>query len=345
MILSIDAMGGDNAPQAILEGAELSLTSNTNLNFLLYGDEKILNPFLEKMPNLKSASQIFHTSKVIAMDESPANALRKEGRQSSMWLALEAVKENKADIAVSAGNTGALMGMAKLIFKSLEGIERPAMISRWPNKNYKHSLVLDLGANVSITAQQFVQFAAMGIAASKPLIGIDNPKVGLLNVGAEETKGPPELRQAALLCKKLFPDNFYGFIEGNDILSGIVDVIVTDGFSGNIMLKSAEGTYKVLIDLIKDEANSSLLAKIGGLLLRPAFRKLQHNFGPNTHSGGVFLGLNGLALKCHGGCDATGFSATISLAKITAEVDLIDRIKTTLPKQKLQELTHIKNLS
>lgn len=345
MILSIDAMGGDNAPKAILEGADLALTNNPALRFLLHGDGASLNQLLEKMPALKATSTICHTDKAIAMDEAPAIALRKEGRQSSMWLALESVRDGKADVAISAGNTGALMGMAKLVLKTLDGIDRPAMAARWPNRKNSLNLILDLGATISPTAQQLIQFAAMGIAAAKPLIGVENPKIGLLNVGTEDIKGPLELRQAATLCKSLFPNNFCGFIEGDDIASGTIDVIITDGFSGNIALKSAEGTSRFVFDLIREQINRNLRGKIGGLLLRPAFRALYNRIDPNNYNGAVFLGLKGLVLKSHGGCGAYSFSIAISVANAMHEANLIERIKNTLPQQKLKELTTIKQAS
>lgn len=345
MKISIDAMGGDNAPQAILEGAALALVSNSAMRFLLHGDEAKLSPLLEKLPKLKAASEVIHTDKSIGMDEAPAQALRKEGRQSSMWRALESVAKGDADAAISAGNTGALMGMTKLVLKTLPGIDRPAIAARWPNKNGGQSLILDLGATISPTPLQLTQFAIMGVAAAQTLLKIDTPKVGLLNVGVEDIKGTPEVREAARLCRQCLPNNFHGFVEGDDISSGIVDVIVTDGFTGNVALKTAEGIARLMFDLIREKIKGSLLAKIGGIFLRPALRSIYERLEPGNYNGGPFLGLEGLALKSHGGCDAKTFASALEAAYILGQGDLTQAIRESLPRSQLDKLTDVKEAS
>ena len=345
MRISIDAMGGDHAPTSILEGAALALKQKGEIRFLLHGDESQLRPLLSALPQLDAVSEVIHTDKVVGMDEAPAQALRKEGRQSSMWRSLESVRSNEADVAISAGNTGALMGMTKLVLKTLPGIDRPAIAGRWPNTKSEMNLILDLGATVSPSPRQLAQFAVMGVAAARHLLHKDVPKVGLLNVGVEDIKGTPEVREAAQLCQKLLPNNFYGFVEGDDISSGIVDVIVTDGFSGNIALKSAEGTARLLFEQIKEKINSNFIRKIGGLLLRPALRSVYEWVEPGYYNGGVFLGLEGLALKSHGGCDARSFSKAIDAACLLVEANLTDEVRDSLLHSQLDKLATIKQAS
>lgn len=330
MKISIDAMGGDRAPQAILEGAALASSKNDALRFLLHGDEAKLLPLLDSLPALKAVSTICHADKAVAMDEAPMQALRKEGRQSSMWKCLEAVAQGNADVAISAGNTGALMGMSKIVLRCLPGVERPAIAGRWPNKKGEMSLVLDLGATISPSAQQLLQFSIMGVAAARSLLEVKQPKVGLLNVGIEDIKGTPEIKEAAQLCQKYLPNNFYGFIEGDDISSGIVDVVVTDGFSGNIALKSAEGTSRLLFDMIKERIGSSFATKLGGLLMRSALRSIGKTLDPGRYNGGVFLGLEGIAVKSHGGCDAQSFASAVEAAYRLGGGNLVETMKREL---------------
>ncbi len=329
--ISIDAMGGDHAPQAILEGAALALKGNKSLRFILHGDEAQLNPLLEKYAALKAASTIRHTDRAITMEEAPVQALRNRGKESSMWKSLESTRDGEADITVSAGNTGALMGMTKLVLKTLPGIDRPCLAARWPNKKKSQTLVLDVGATVHPSSQQLVQFAIMGTAAASTLLGIDNPKVGILNVGVEDIKGTPEVKEAATLCQEHLPNNFCGFVEGDDILAGSVDVVVTDGFSGNIALKVAEGTARFLFGLIRESIGQGLVSKLGGLLLRPALRRVYNVVDPGNFNGAIFLGLEGLAVKSHGGADAKSFASAIEAASKLSGQNLTESIRSKLP--------------
>ena len=338
MILSIDAMGGDHAPEVILKGVALALDERPDLRFLLHGDMKRMRPFLAAHQKLEAACEVRHTDKEIAMDEAPALALRKSGRQSSMWRALESVQQREAQAALSAGNTAALMGMAKLVLKTLPGIDRPAIAARWPiiGEDHRMSIVLDLGATVNPSASQLVQFAVMGRAAARALLGVEEPKLGLLNIGAEDTKGTQEVRDAAqILRDDIMPDHFYGFVEGDELGKGNVDVIVTDGFSGNIALKTAEGTSRLFGRLLRKRFAHSLATKLGAWLARSVFGYLNESLNPNQYNGGVFLGLEGLVVKSHGGSDADGFAAAIRVAERVAHADLVARIAQDLPKPDL----------
>ncbi len=337
MVISIDAMGGDHAPETIIKGVAQALRAQPDLRFLLHGDIDRMRPFVALQRPLVMACDFCHADKVIAMDESPALALRKSGRESSIWHALESVQKGEASAAVSAGNTGVLMGMAKLILKTLPGIDRPAIAARWPVIGEERmNIVLDLGATVNPSASQLVQFAVMGIAAARALLDIENPKLGLLNIGTEEIKGTQEVRDAAqILRDEVMPDHFFGFVEGDEFGKGTVDVIVADGFSGNIALKTAEGTSRIIFDLLREKFSHSLKTKFAAFLARRVFRHLSAKFAPNQYNGGVFLGLQGLVVKSHGSSDAEGFAAAIQIAHRLAQGDLVSRIAQALPKPKL----------
>ena len=343
MILSIDVMGGDKAPDVILEGIDLVLKDHPDLRFLLHGDERKIKPLLSLYPKVAQMSETYHTDKMIAMDEAPAQALRKSGRESSMWRALESVRDHKAQVAVSAGNTGALMGMTKLVLSTLPGIDRPVLAGRWPSGDEGLCLCLDLGATVSPSAKQLVQFAVMGIAASAPLLGISQPKVGLLNVGSEDIKGTMEVKEAAQICQKLIPEHFYGYIEGDKIMSGVVDVIVTDGFSGNIALKVTEGAMHKIFQFLMSELSASWTRQFAKILLRHMFKDLRARFDPAKYNGAVFLGLEGLAVKSHGGCTAQSFASAIIAAKSVADADLARKIAKTLPPLGLDKISQLSN--
>lgn len=243
-----------------------------------------------------------------------------------MWQAIEAVKEGRAEVAVSAGNTGALMAMAKIILDTMPGVSRPAIAARWPTLKGQ-SIVLDVGATIGADAEQLVDFAIMGEAMARCLFGLERPTVGLLNIGVEEVKGIEEVKEAGRLLRDSgLPIEYYGFVEGDDIGKGTVDVVVTEGFSGNIALKTAEGTATQIAGYLKQEIDRTLLTRIGYYLARPAFRALRDKLDPRTLNGGVFLGLNGIAVKSHGGTDALGFAAAIDVAVDMARNHLIAKI-------------------
>ncbi|MFO0995139.1 MAG: phosphate acyltransferase PlsX [Alphaproteobacteria bacterium] len=313
LTLALDAMGGDNAPEAVIRGANIARKRYPTLQFVLVGDEKRLIRLVRRKRKLRERVSIRHTSEVVPSDMRPSQALR-GGRASSMWHAIDAVKEGEADGVVSAGNTGALMAMAKLQLRTLPGIHRPAMASFFPTLKGE-SVMLDLGANVECDANNLVQFAVMGTIFSRIVLGLAEPTVGLLNVGTEEMKGHEELKSANTFLRSTnLPINFHGFIEGDDIAAGTVDVIVTDGFTGNIALKTAEGTARLVNQFLREAFKSSISAQLGYLLARRALKKLARRVDPRRHNGAMFVGLNGIAVKSHGGTDALGFANAIGVA-------------------------------
>lgn len=311
--IALDAMGGDNAPGCVLEGAAQALVRHPGLNFLLFGNRPMLESVLKNMPALAAASVIVHADSVIAGNDKPSVAVRR-GRDSSMWLAIQSVKEGKACAVVSAGNTGALMAMSKLILRTLPGISRPAIAALFPTLR-GDSVMLDLGANVESDAKDLYNFAVMGNAFARAVLGLSRPKIGLLNVGSEELKGRDEVKETnELLRNSPLPLNYYGFIEGNDIAMGKVDVVVTDGFTGNVALKTAEGTARLIRTYLKDAFNSSPLAKTGGLMASGALKAVKGKLDDRKRNGAMFLGLAGITVKSHGGADAFSFSNAISVA-------------------------------
>lgn len=332
IIIALDAMGGDNAPDSVLKGADLFLKKNgkkKNVSFLLYGKEGKLTPILSSCPHLTNNSTICHTDSVVNADEKPSIALRK-GKKSSMRLAIDAAKEGEAHAVISAGNTGALMAMSKLSMRTLPFIDRPAITSVFPTRRGK-CVFLDLGANIDCNSENLVQFAIMGNAFAKVLLGIDKPKVGLLNVGAEDNKGSEVVKSAAEELKEGgYPINYYGYVEGNDLAEGVVDVVVTDGFTGNIALKTAEGTAKICSDYIKEAFRSSPFAMLGGILAKSALKRTFKKMDPKLHNGAMFLGLNGITVKSHGGADAISYANAISVAYELAANQINDKISDEL---------------
>jgi phosphate acyltransferase len=311
--IALDAMGGDQAPRIVLRGADRALQRYPSVHFLLYGAEDKVAPLLAKLPKLKGASTLRHTDEMITNEAKPSVALR-TGRRSSMRLAIDAVGAGEADGMVSAGNTGALMAMAKIVLKTLPGIDRPAIASIFPTLRGE-SVMLDLGANVECDAENLVQFAVMGDAFARCVLGLPHPTVGLLNVGSEEMKGHEAVREAgSRLRAPGSPVAFHGFIEGNDIAGGVVDVIVTDGFTGNVALKTAEGTSKLFGEYLRQAFRNSMLARFGYLLASGALKKMRNRIDPRRYNGAMFLGLNGIAVKSHGGADALGFANAIGVA-------------------------------
>lgn len=328
--LALDAMGGDHGPEVVVPGAALSLERHPALSFILIGDESRIAPMLAAHPALEKRSRIVHTTHVVAMNEKPSQALRR-GKGSSMWLALEAVRQGEAHAAVSAGNTGALMAMAKLILRPMKGIERPAIAALWPTITAE-CIVLDVGANIGATSRQLSEYALMGAAMARALFHVERPTVGLLNVGVEEIKGAEEVKEAHAALKKgvELPLDYRGFIEGDEIGQGRVDVVVVEGFAGNIALKTAEGTAKQIGQYLKDAMTRALLSRLGAVLARGGFKVLKEKMDPRRVNGGTFLGLNGLAVKSHGGTDALGFASAVDLGYEMAESGLLERLASDL---------------
>jgi glycerol-3-phosphate acyltransferase PlsX len=327
--IAIDVMGGDFGPEVTIPGAALSLVRHPSVNFILFGDEAKIAAALEKYPALASRSRIVHTSVTVAMHDKPSQALRR-GKGSSLWLCLAAVHEKQADVAVSAGNTGALMAMAKLILRPMAGIERPALAALWPTVK-SESIVLDVGANIGASARQLTDYAILGAAMARAIFHVERPTVGLLNVGVEEIKGVEVVKEANAWLKE--PNallDYRGFIEGDQIGKGTVDVVVVEGFAGNIALKTAEGTAKQINQYLKDALSRTWASRLGALLARGGFRVLRQKMDPRRVNGATFLGLNGIAVKSHGGTDAFGFASAVDLGYEMAESGLIERIASDL---------------
>jgi glycerol-3-phosphate acyltransferase PlsX len=310
--ISLDAMGGDHGPDVVVPGAAIALDRHPESEFLFFGNKARIEPLIAQHKRLVKAAKIVHTDVTVKMDDKPSQALRHGRRVSSMWLALDAVRRGEADVAVSAGNTGALMAMAKFCLKTMPGIDRPAIAAIWPNLR-SESVVLDLGASIGADAKQLVDMAVMGAAMARIVFDLDRPTVGLLNVGVEEIKGVEAVREAGRMLREAnFPELEYrGFVEGDDIGKGTTDVVVTEGFAGNIALKTAEGTAKQIGEYLRVALKRTLRARIGYLFARQAFEILREKVDPKKVNGGVFLGLNGVVVKSHGGADAEGFSSAI----------------------------------
>ncbi|MFM2410071.1 MAG: hypothetical protein RL481_899 [Pseudomonadota bacterium] len=331
--IAIDAMGGDEGVRVMIEGAALARRLHDRFTFLLVGDEAQITKALEAHPNLAAASEILHTTEVVTGEDKPSQAIRKS-RGSSMGLAINAVKEGKASAAVSAGNTGALMAMAKLALRTMPGIDRPALAALLPTLGDTDVVVLDLGANTECDARNLVQFSVMGAAYSRIIFGFEKPRVRLLNIGTEEMKGTDSLRFAAQHLRDS-PDlhmNFQGFIEADKINRGECDVVVCDGFSGNIALKSIEGAARFVTDLLRRAFTSSIRSKFGFLVSRPATELLKHHLDPNNHNGAVFLGLNGVVVKSHGSASVKGVANAVKVAARLVEDDITDRIMEDLER-------------
>src|SRR4051812_21586924 len=329
--IALDAMGGDAGASVVIPGAAISLSRHPGTEFLLFGDRARIDPELEKYPALKAVSRVVHTDVAVSGDDKPSQALRRGRKVSSMWLAIEAVKKGEADVAVSAGNTGALMAMARFCLRTLPGIDRPAIAAVWPTLR-GDSIVLDLGATIGGDAHHLVALAVMGAAMASVLFEKDRPTVGLLNIGVEEVKGHEEIREAAELLRTLnLPQlEYVGFVEGDGIGKGEADVIVSEGFSGNIALKAAEGTARQISDFLRAALSRTWLTRIGYLFARSAFKELRDKLDPNKSNGGVLLGLNGVVVKSHGGISAEGFAYAVDVGYETAHYDLLTKINLML---------------
>jgi phosphate acyltransferase len=326
--IAVDAMGGDEGVQTMISGAALARRRHDKFKFLLVGDEPRIKVALDAHPNLRGASEILHCEGVVTGDEKPTQALRR-AKTTSMGLAVNAVKSGAAGAAVSAGNTGALMAMSKLALRTMPGIDRPALAALLPSLGDNDVIMLDLGANTECDARNLVQFAVMGAAYSRIVTGQEEPRVRLLNIGTEETKGTDQLQLAAQQLKaaaKSLALSFDGFIEADKINRGTCDVVVSDGFSGNIALKAIEGAARFVTDLLRNAFTSSLRSKIGFLVSRPATELLKHHLDPNNHNGAVFLGLNGVVVKSHGSATAAGVANAVDVAARLLEDDLTKRI-------------------
>ncbi|MEY4160033.1 MAG: hypothetical protein RLZZ136_654 [Pseudomonadota bacterium] len=330
--IAIDAMGGDEGVRVMVEGAAIASRSHDRFKFLLVGDETLIKAALINYPDLLAASEVLHAPEVISGDEKPSQALRR-AKNTSMGMAVNAVKVGDAGAAVSAGNTGALMAISKLALRTMPGIDRPALAGILPTLGDNDFVMLDLGANTECDTRNLVQFAIMGAAYSRIVTGLESPRVRLLNIGSEEIKGTGTLRDAAAQLKLAAGElamTFDGFTEADKICRGDVDVVVTDGFSGNIALKAVEGTARFVGDLLRRSFASSLRSKFGFLISRPATELLKHHLDPNNHNGAVFLGLNGVVVKSHGSATAAGVANAVAVAARLLEDDITNRIAADL---------------
>ena len=312
--IALDCMGGDNAPRAIIAGAEMFASSNSDVDFHFYGDSKLLNPMLDGCQHLQGRNNVIHTDQVISSHDKPSVALKK-GTQSSMRLAINSIKNKSSDAVVSAGNTGALMAISKIVLRPIDLINRPAIVTVLPNMKKCGTVMLDMGANIECSPEVLYQFAVMGHAFAKIMLKIEKPTIGVLNVGSEEMKGNDAVKGVAALIKEsILADSFHGYVEGDDIAKGTVDVVVTDGFCGNIVLKSIEGTAKMVSGILKEGFSSSILAKIGYLLASSALSRAFKQVDPRRYNGAMFVGLNGIVVKSHGSADKVSFCNAINVA-------------------------------
>ncbi len=313
LVVSVDAMGGDHAPAVEIEGLERSIIRHPKVRYLLFGNQADIETLLNQRPALRAICEVRHAPERVSMDTKPSVAVRR-GQQTSMWRALEAVKSGEASVAISSGNTGALMAMAKRQLRTLPSISRPAIAAIWPTVRGE-CIVLDVGANIECDDRELVDFALMGEAYARAVLGLRKPRVGLLNVGAEELKGTEAVRGADEILRTAgLPIHYHGFVEGNDIGAGTTDVVVTDGFTGNVALKTAEGTARQIGEYLRSAIRRSIMGRLGYVLANGAFSTLRTKMDPRRVNGGVFLGLNGVVVKSHGGTDAIGFASAVDLA-------------------------------
>ena len=325
LTVSIAAMGGDAGPGIVVDALVRALQRHPQVQFLLHGDETQLHALVSKHPKLQGRVSVKHASGRVAMEDKPSHVLRR-GRDTSMWHAIDSVKQGEADVAISAGNTGALMAVSMFGLGIVEGISRPAIATIWPTLKGQ-TIVLDVGANVEASDEQLVDFAVMGEAFAHVIFGLERPTVGILNVGSEEQKGNDAVKGAAqILRNSNLPMAFHGFVEGNDIAKGTVDVVVTDGFTGNIALKTAEGTARLIGAYMRQSLKRSVLGRIGAMVASGALKTLRRKLDPRANAGGIFLGLNGVVVKCHGGADAISFASAMDMAIDMAKANINVRI-------------------
>ena len=336
MVISVDAMGGDNSPRAVIEGLAIAAKKHSDIKFIVFGDTAKVNPILQQYPILEKVCELRHSSEMVHNEDKPSSVIR--NRNTSMFMAIDAVKKGEAQAVVSAGNTGALMAISKLTLKTITKIHRPAIVSIMPHR-YGRYVMLDLGANTECDAINLAEFAFMGNILAKRALGIARPKVALLNIGSEEMKGKDEIKQAAQIIKNSKLDiDFIGYIEPHEISNGLADVIVADGFTGNIALKSIEGTAKQIARMIKDCIKGSILAKLGLLFMLPALIKLKKTMDPRQYNGAMFVGLNGLSVKSHGGADAYSFSCAVDNAAKLVRQNFVPTIREEIEKVDFDEL-------
>jgi glycerol-3-phosphate acyltransferase PlsX len=337
--ISIDAMGGDHGPDVVIPALMTVASRRTDIRFIVYGREEVVQPILAQYPKLLEISEFVDCEVAVRMDDKPSQALRRGRYVSTMWRTIEAVKSGEADVAVSAGNTGALMAMAKFCLRTMANIERPAIAAIWPTVKGE-SIVLDVGATIGADSQQLMDFALMGGAMARALFEVERPTVGLLNVGVEEIKGQEEVKEAGRLLREANLDSleYSGFVEGDDLGKGTVDVVVVEGFSGNIALKAAEGTARQIGAYLRAAMSRTLLARIGYLFAKSAFDMLREKLDPSKVNGGVFLGLNGIVIKSHGGANAEGIAAAIEVGYDMAKNGLTQKIENDLKKYHAKRL-------
>ena len=335
LILSVDAMGGDAAPQVVLDGLQLFAARRPEITFLVHGRADELTAGIETR-GLSERCQIMHHEDVVSMNDKPSTAMRR-AKGTSMWGAVQAVKSGEAGAAVSAGNTGALMAFSMLALRKMEGVHRPAMTALWPNAKGR-AIVLDVGANLDADCDQLVTFAIMGEAYARAVTGKTKPTIGLLNIGSEEGKGRDTLKLAAeRLRNPALGLDFKGYVEGNDIALGVVDVVVTDGFTGNVALKTAEGTARLVGVYLREAFSSGLASKLGAILASPGLKRLRAKMDPSQANGGVLLGLNGVVVKSHGGADAAGYATALALAADLAGSRYMEEVASGLARASVED--------
>ena len=328
--IAVDAMGGDNAPQKIIDGIELHQKKSKDILYKLFGDKNVIEPIIKKKSIDHTMIELIHTEEKIKGEDSAFTAA-KRGKKTSMWLAIESVKNNLSDIVISAGNTGALLVIAKLNLKMIENIDKPALSGLWPSKKGM-SVVLDLGANIECNDKNLIDFSIMGSSLFKSLFPEEKAKVALLNIGSEEVKGNEVIKETYQKLNQIVNEDFEfkGFIEGSHIMDGNVNVVVADGFTGNIALKTAEGTANFITSELKDAMKSSILGKIGSLISINSLKKFKKKLDPRAYNGAILLGLNSPVIKSHGGTDYIGFANSLSVCEKIVKNNLIDKIKKSI---------------
>ncbi len=337
LVISVDAMGGDNSPRVVIEGLAIAAKENKDIRFLVFGDEDRVQEEINRFPALRSVCELRHSPEMVHNEDKPSQVIR--NKNTSMYQAIDAVRQGEAQAVVSAGNTGALMAISKMLLKTIQKIHRPAIVSIMPHRYGKY-VMLDLGANTECNAVNLAEFAVMGNVLAKHALGIERPRIALLNIGAEEMKGKEEIRHAAQMIRSSSMDiDFIGYIEPHEIPFGKADVIVADGFTGNVALKSIEGTAKLVRVMIKDAIHNSLLAKIGLPFMYFAAKSISKTMNPKLYNGAMFVGLNGLSVKSHGGTDSFGFSVAINNAAKLVRQNFVPTIKEELEHIDLDEIS------
>lgn len=337
LVISVDAMGGDNSPRVVIEGLAIAAKNNPDTRFLVFGEEEKILDEIKKFPHLNHVCDVRHSPEMVHNEDKPSQVIR--NKNTSMYQAIDAVRQGEAQAVVSAGNTGALMAISKMLLKTIQKIHRPAIVSIMPHRYGKY-VMLDLGANTECNAVNLAEFAVMGNVLAKHALGIDRPRIALLNIGAEEMKGKEEIRHAAQMIRSSSMDlDFIGYIEPHEIAFGKADVIVADGFTGNVALKSIEGTAKLIRAMIKDAFDHSILATIGKPFLYFAAKKISKTMNPKLYNGAMFVGLNGLSVKSHGGTDGLGFSVALNNAVMLVRQNFVATIRGELENVDLEEIS------